>query len=120
MHTLAARGKTIGILSNNSLEAVSKFMEKMAADQRLGPVVGRPFARPDLMKPNPYGLDRTLKALGVQGEKVVFIGDSTSDIEVAQSRGVHSVGFANKPGKREALQEAGAEFVIESMTELAG
>jgi HAD superfamily hydrolase (TIGR01549 family) len=118
MRSFTARGKNIGILSNNSVEAISKFMEKMADGQVLGPVVGRPFGRPDLMKPNPYGMDQVLSQLGVCGRDVVFIGDSTSDIEVANSRGVHGVGFANKPGKREMLVDAGAEFVVESMVEL--
>ncbi|MFJ9787811.1 HAD family hydrolase [Amycolatopsis sp. NPDC101161] len=120
MCSLAARGKATGILSNNSFEAVSKFMQKAVVDQWRGPIIGRPFGRPALMKPNPYGLDLMLSQLEVRGADAVFIGDSTSDIEVAKSRGVCSVGLANKPGKREMLVEAGAEFVVDNMVELAG
>ena len=47
-----------------------------------------------------------------------FIGDSTSDIQSAKAAGTHSVGYANKPGKHQRLQDAGADAVVTSMGEL--
>ncbi|WP_432982657.1 HAD family hydrolase [Dactylosporangium sp. CA-233914] len=49
---------------------------------------------------------------------MLFVGDSISDIEAGRGAGVVTVGFANKGGKRERLQLAGADFVIDRMAEL--
>jgi len=47
-----------------------------------------------------------------------FVGDSTSDVQSAKAAGTHSVGYANKPGKIERLQCAGAEVIVTTMAEL--
>ncbi|MGW3615296.1 HAD family hydrolase, partial [Micromonospora sp. NPDC005163] len=49
----------------------------------------------------------------------VLVGDSTTDIQAAQAAGVGSIGYANKPGKSEALTQVGADAVIRQMTELS-
>ncbi len=58
-----------------------------------------------------------LDALALRAGEVVFVGDSVTDVEVARACGVRCIGYANKPGKRDVLGEAGA-FVIDSMWDL--
>jgi phosphoglycolate phosphatase-like HAD superfamily hydrolase len=48
-----------------------------------------------------------------------IVGDSFTDIEAAHRAGVASVGYANKPGKREGMTELDAGAVITSMADLA-
>jgi phosphoglycolate phosphatase len=70
------------------------------------------------MKPNPWPLRQALDELGYLPERVVFIGDSMTDIEVANIVGMPCVAYANKPAKRARFTGAGA-LVIDSMSELA-
>ena len=38
----------------------------------------------------------------------------------AQGAGVHGIGYANKPHKRELLADSGAIAVVDSMTQILG
>jgi hypothetical protein len=44
---------------------------------------------------------------------------SVTDVQGARLASVQSVGYANKPGKRERLSEAGAGAIINSLADLA-
>jgi beta-phosphoglucomutase-like phosphatase (HAD superfamily) len=72
-----------------------------------------------LLKPSPYLLLQAATALTVHPSECTFIGDSLSDIEAARTAGVRSVGYANKPGKIAKFRAAGADAVIEAITDLA-
>ncbi len=67
------------------------------------------------MKPNPYSLTMAARLLGVDVTTCVLVGDSLTDIQAAHAVGSAAIGYANKPGKRQAFTQAGAESVIESM-----
>jgi len=110
-------GLEVGVVSNNSGEAVTAFLKSAGLVQYIAPIVGREPGRPDLMKPNPWPLQQALTSLACRPEDAVFIGDSTTDIDVANALGVHIVAYANKPGKRQRFTDAGA-IVIDSMSEL--
>jgi phosphoglycolate phosphatase len=71
------------------------------------------------MKPNPDVIVRALGSLGVKPELAVLIGDTVTDIEASLLVGVRSIGYAAKPGRREELERAKADFVIASMAALA-
>jgi phosphoglycolate phosphatase len=55
----------------------------------------------------------------VKPELAVLIGDTVTDIEASLLVGVRSIGYAAKPGRREELERAKADFVIASMAALA-
>lgn len=99
------------VVSNNSAGAVRSYFQRHHPELASAPVFGRPFARPDLMKPNPFLLLEALKALEVSADVTQFIGDSISDIEAGHLAGIHTIGYANKPGKAELLAEAGANEI---------
>ena len=74
------------------------------------------------MKPNPVPILRAALAVDADPARCVLIGDSTSDIEGGRTAGVRTIGFANKPGKRTHLRQAGADAITEGpggMRELA-
>jgi HAD superfamily hydrolase (TIGR01509 family) len=107
----AIGGRPWAVVSNNSAGAVRAYLQRHHAEYASVPVFGRPFARPELMKPNPYLLLEALKALSVSADVTQFIGDSASDIEAGCLAGVHTIGYANRPGKAELLAEAGANEI---------
>ena len=83
-------------------------------------IAGRTEPDPRLLKPHPHLILRALDALGSDPATCALVGDSISDIQAAQKANTASIGFANKPGKAERLQSAGADAIVVTMTELYG
>ena len=50
---------------------------------------------------------------------MTLVGDSLTDIEAAHRAGIASIGYADKPGKQEAMTQLQAGAVITSMSDLA-
>lgn len=104
-------GKTIGVVSNNSGDAVRTFLDQLDLSDRVSVVVGRAFRRPDLMKPDPWPLREALTLLRANSEHSVLIGDTLTDIEASERAGIACVGYANKPSKVEPFTAAGVPTV---------
>jgi HAD superfamily hydrolase (TIGR01509 family) len=110
-------GRAVAIVSNNSAEAVSAYFVARRLTGYVHPVIGRAYADPLRMKPNPAPVLAAVQELRAEPADCLLVGDSASDIEAARSAGVPVVGYANKRGKRERL--ALADVVIDSMADLA-
>ena len=111
-------GRAIAAVSNNSREAVTRYLTVAGLAPMFTRIIGRTDPDPDLLKPNPHLITRAVKELGADPAECVLIGDSLSDIDWARNAGVFSIGYANKPGKLERFTAAGADAVITSMGEL--
>jgi phosphoglycolate phosphatase-like HAD superfamily hydrolase len=110
-------GLPAGIVSNNSALAISAFLARWGLLDKVKPLVGRAYLHPEWMKPNARPLNQALDGLGCLPGDTVFVGDSDTDIEVAQAVGVPCVAYANKPGKRERFTATGVA-VVDSMWEV--
>ncbi|GAA4453877.1 hypothetical protein GCM10023170_044730 [Phytohabitans houttuyneae] len=73
------------------------------------PIVGRAYAEPARMKPNPDPILCAASTLGVDRAQCVLIGDSLADIDGARAAGVPVIGYANRPWKIDRFAEAGAD-----------
>ncbi|MGI5211935.1 HAD family hydrolase [Plantactinospora sp. CA-290183] len=118
---VAARqaGSPVAVVSNNSAGAVNAYLTAHRLSGHVAPVIGRAYAEPDRMKPNPEPILRAVHALGSAPPNCVLVGDSLSDIEGARLAGVRVIGYANRPWKVEAFREAGADELITSMRGIA-
>jgi HAD superfamily hydrolase (TIGR01509 family) len=112
-----ATGRLVAVVSNNYAEAVTQYLAKMGLTEGVTHIEGRNSADPTLMKPDPYLLEIALSTLSVAPSVCVFVGDQPTDIEAGRAAGVTTIGYANKPGKVEALKSADA--VLTSMLDLA-
>jgi HAD superfamily hydrolase (TIGR01509 family) len=112
-------GRRAAIVSNNYAGSVWSYLERVELADLVLHVEGRNPTDPTLMKPSPHLIENTTEALGVRATDCLFIGDQTSDMEAGRAGGVWTVGYANKPGKADALAIAGADVVVKTMTELA-
>ncbi|MGY4972035.1 HAD family hydrolase [Streptomyces nigrescens] len=119
LKAVEATGRRVAVVSNNSAECVRAFLAQHALNGHVREVVGRATDRPDLMKPHPHSLLRAAELLGVDPSECVLIGDSITDIQAAHLAGGTAIGYANKPHKREAFGEAGAEAVTAHMEAIA-
>jgi phosphoglycolate phosphatase-like HAD superfamily hydrolase len=110
--------RPVVIVSNNSRDGVEVYLQDRHLWLLVGQIFGRPVRRPDLMKPHPARVDAALAFLQVDPERAVLIGDSVSDLRAAQACRVPFIGYADRPEKRDVLVRAGADVVIDSLSEL--
>ncbi|MFI7105623.1 HAD family hydrolase [Nonomuraea sp. NPDC050227] len=109
----------VAIVSNNSVAAVTTFLDREGLADLVEYVSARATADPSLMKPNPHLLNQALVHLGAEPSSALLVGDSTTDVEASKHAGVIAVGYANRPGKVERLSDAGADLIVTGMQELA-
>ncbi|MET8123431.1 HAD family phosphatase [Micromonospora sp. NPDC005291] len=112
-------GMPVAAVSNNSAGAVAAYLAAHRLAGYVSPVIGRAYADPDRMKPNPEPILQAVRALGRPPSQCVLVGDSLSDIDGARAAGVRVIGYANRPAKVEMFRAAGADAVITSMGEIA-
>lgn len=112
-------GRPIVIVSNNSAPAIRSYLLRQRLDSKIAAVVGRPYAQPHLMKPNPAPIIAALNLIGAESKTGVLIGDSVTDIEGAKAAGVAAIGYANKPSKEALFRWAAADAVITNMADIA-
>ena len=119
LHAAHQSDRAVAVVSNNSAECVRSYLIAHDLSRYVDQVVGRPEGHPERMKPDPYSVTRSVVALDRSPNACSLIGDSVTDVEAAQAAGTSSIGFANKPGKRELLTMAGADAVTASMFDVA-
>ncbi|MDG4835234.1 HAD family phosphatase [Micromonospora sp. WMMD967] len=111
-------GLPLGVVSNNSASAVTAYLVAHRLAAYVSPVVGRAYADPAQMKPDPAPILQAVHALSMSPSRCVLVGDSLSDIEGAHAAGVRVIGYANRAWKVDAFRAAGAEVVVTSMSML--
>lgn len=115
---LHAAGTPVVIVSNNDHSAILNYLQRHKLTAYVRDVIGRPFMRPDLMKPHPHTVERALAIVTSSPDRTVLIGDSVSDIQVARATGVHSIGYAKTPQRGSELHLAGADALTSSIAQL--
>jgi phosphoglycolate phosphatase len=96
---LEARGYLLGVATGK-------------ARRGLNAVLDRPG------KPHPAMLERAMAETGVRPEDVIMVGDTSYDMLMARSAGVHAIGVSWGYHPAEELRAAGAHSVIASFDEL--
>lgn len=115
----AAAPRAMAIVSNNSASAINHYLDRQGLASNVTSVVGRTPTKPWLMKPCPDPVLRAAQQIGVPARACILIGDSPTDIEAARAAGAWSIGYAKRPNQIGPLAAAGADLVVESMTQLA-
>jgi phosphoglycolate phosphatase len=72
----------------------------------------------ELPKPNPYHLLHTINLLKVTPEKVLYVGDTTTDLETAEAAGVEFLGYWRDTERAKRLVEAGGKKLIKDLREI--
>jgi HAD superfamily hydrolase (TIGR01509 family) len=110
--------RLIAAVSNNSRDAVARYLERAGLARLFTATIGRSDPDPRLLKPDSHLIRKAINELGADPAACVLIGDSLSDIEAAHKAGILGLGYANKPGKFERFTTEGADAVIADMGEL--
>ena len=96
-------GKTVSFASNNSESCIKAYLarHKVTGDIK---IVGRIGTHPELMKPNPYVLEKACEMLGCKSSDAVFIGDHPRDYECAKSFNTSFIGMVPTESKRSRME----------------
>jgi HAD superfamily hydrolase (TIGR01662 family) len=111
-------GRRIAVVSNNSERAVTAYLAQHGLADRVDLISARTSANPALLKPSPHLLDQAIGGLDASPDECVIIGDSVTDVQAARSAGIRSIGYANKPGKRDSFTAEYASAIIDSLADL--
>jgi phosphoglycolate phosphatase len=112
-------GRSVAVVSNNSSRAVHSYLARHGLDDRISLVVARTDHDPALLKPSPHLITQAIHALNAEPSECTLVGDSVTDVQASRLASVQSIGYANKPGKRERLTAAGPGAIIDSLADLA-
>ncbi|MER7873333.1 HAD-IA family hydrolase [Streptomyces solisilvae] len=119
MEACAATGRSVWVVSNNATAAIDRYLSDHGLRDLVAGTFGRTAGRPESMKPSPELLIAAMRAADAKPGECVFIGDAVRDVEAAHAADMKTIGYANKPGKADALSAAGAVAVVTSMETLA-
>lgn len=116
---LRRAGKTVTIVSNNSVAAILAYLSDHTLAPLITGVIGRSDPSPALLKPDPHLLQQAIHARRAQPRGCVLVGDSITDIQAARAAHTAVIAYANKPGKRARFAVLDPDVIISAMKDLA-
>jgi len=112
--TLREKGVKVGIVTRNCEDAVRRVFPNI--DEYCDVFISRNSIKK--VKPHPDHLTSAMKALNVNGEEAVMVGDHILDIQAGKAVGMKTVGVLTGRTKREEFEKAGADCVLTAAPEI--
>jgi HAD superfamily hydrolase (TIGR01509 family) len=106
----------LGLVTSNATAVVTAILEHAGVADLLAVVTGRDEVVE--LKPSPEGIRLACVGLGVDPARAAYVGDMPADIEAAVRAGALPVGVLTGLGTREALAEAGAALILDSVEDV--
>lgn len=117
---LYLNGFRIGIATNNAKSCVEAFMNMYLPDIPVY-IVGRVGYHPELMKPNPWSLNKVIKHMGWSEKETLFIGDTLNDYSCCTQTRCRYFGMAHTEEKYErTLHYLSQDKIIKDYNDLLG
>jgi phosphoglycolate phosphatase len=105
-----------GLVSNVGKKALEEAIKKLGLSSLLNIIVSRNDVQH--LKPNGEGIRLALNRLRVSGEKALFVGDSTDDIQAAKEAGLKVVIITGGENPMSVVLSGGPDFLIQDYGEL--
>jgi phosphoglycolate phosphatase len=116
VETLAGITKKKAVVTNKFKHMADRVIEGLGISDMIDLVVGADTA--GSMKPYPEPIIFAVKQFGADPARTVMVGDTPDDIKAARAAGVIPCGVTYGFGTRKDLKDAGAEIIIEDISEL--
>jgi phosphoglycolate phosphatase len=116
LETLASITKKKAVVTNKFSAMAERVVAGLGIADEIDFIVGADTAQS--MKPNPEPIMFALRQFGADPSRTVMVGDTTDDIMAARAAGVIPCGVTYGFGTRKDLADAGAEIIIENISEL--
>lgn len=104
------------VLSNKSTEFVTPLCERLGLAQQFQALVGGGPGVP--LKPSPEVIRKLMVQFGVPHERVVIVGDGTTDIAAGKAAGIITCAVTYGYRSEEQLRKTGPDHVIHQFSEL--
>jgi len=106
----------IGLCTINSEKSTNYILKRFEISEFFDAVTPRNMVK--YVKPNAEHLETTLKALEVNPEEAVVVGDGVSDMKCAKELKAIGVGLPTGVSEPKELINSGANYIITSITDL--
>lgn len=114
---LKAQGKTLIVATSKPRPYAEKILEHFGLSQYFDFISGSELDGTRINKAEV--IDHALKSCGISDKsKAIMVGDRRFDVSGAWSNGLDCIGVMYGFGSREELEAAGADHIVETVTEL--
>jgi len=113
---LKEQGYTLTIASSRWHKSLSELTNDLGIGDYISYLVGADDV--EKAKPNPEPVLKTLIATGFNANQTLVVGDMNVDILMGKNAGVKTCGVTYGNGTKRELEEAGADYIINSIDEL--
>lgn len=114
--TLVKQGYTLTIASSRSHASLAELTHDMGIADYISYLIGADDV--EKAKPNPEPVLKTLEVMYFDARQVLVVGDMAVDILMGANAGTKTCGVTWGNGTRVELEQAGTDYVINSMGEL--
>lgn len=116
LQKLKENGIFCTIATSRNSKSVREFLNQMKLAEYFPYVLASEDTT--LLKPNAEPVIKTLQDLGFEKEQALVVGDMPFDILMGKNAGVLTCGVTYGNAERDELRKAGADYVIDVITEL--
>ena len=113
---LKEQGYTLTIASSRWHKSLSELTHDLDIAEFISYLVGADDV--EKAKPNPEPVIKTLAAMGAEASETLVVGDMAVDILMGANARAKTCGVTWGNGTRKELQDAGADYIINSIDEL--
>ena len=115
---LKEQGLALAIASSRSHASLVELTQDLGISHIISCLIGADDVKK--AKPNPEPVLNILAALGYQARETLVVGDMNVDILMGVNAGTKTCGVTYGNGTKRELEEARADFIINSIDELTG
>jgi phosphoglycolate phosphatase len=116
LSVLKEQGLTLAIASSRSHASLVELTQDLGISDVISYVIGADDV--EKAKPNPEPVLNVLAALGYEACETLVVGDMNVDILMGVKTGTKTCGVTYGNGSKRELEEAGADYIINSFEEL--
>lgn len=116
LQNLKKKGYLLSIASSRTTRTMVQMLEEKELVSPFSLFIG--VTEVQNAKPHPEPVLKTLEALEVPASEALVVGDMPVDILMGSRAGAHTCGVTYGNSTRSELLEAGADYIIDSFTEL--
>lgn len=116
LSSLRELGVKMGVCSNKPQKPTIEIVEKILGAEYFEVVFGEREGIP--RKPDPAALLEAAGVMGMDPQKVIYLGDSGGDMEAARNAGMYAAGALWGFRSREELEEYGAQVLLSKPLDL--
>ena len=107
---LTSREMKLAVLSNKVDELTKKVVLTKVSNWNFEAVIGTSSEIP--RKPNPFGALLVCRQLGISPENIIYVGDTSVDMQAANNAGAYAAGALWGYRTKEELVSNGAQYLL--------